>query len=203
MKGADMQHITQSSPLSTTSIPLEDFGQLQARYQSLPLTGRASAVLKDAAPALQTAEDILKSLADSHNIKLIFAKIRKNASLTGKMRPSDARDLLMDNGSDFIDGTRRKLAAWQKTLERISNGEDIVSENDREYIPIDAPVALAIAGTSQVSNYLSIIQLALMELSKSDAKNSDKYRDMMSGIRRCATVLSDCENASDISKAIH
>jgi len=203
MKGPDMQSTPQSPSATTASAPLEDFGKMQARYQSLTLAGRASAVLKDAEPSLQTAETTLKTLSANQNIKQIFAKIRKNPSLTGKMRPSDARDLLMDASSDFIDATRHKLAAWRKTMERISNGEDIVIENNREYIPVDAPLALAIAGTSQVSNYLSIVQLSLMELCKSDPANAESYRSTMSAIRRCATVLSDCECASAMSSVVH
>ena len=198
-----MHNNTQSSSPRVLPMQLEDFGQLQNRYQSLCLAKRAEAVLGDAEPALRAAEDILKTLSTNQNTEQAFVNIRKNIILAGKMRPSEARNMLMDPTSDFIDSTRHKLAAWRKTMERLSHGEGIVMENGREHIPGNAPLALAIAGTACVSNFLSIIQLVLAELLKIDSKNASCYTPITTEIRRYATVLSDCEIASGITTVIN
>jgi len=200
-----MQNNTHSvSPLSPLlAAPLEDFGHLQERYQSLGLARRAATVLLDAEPALQTADRLLTSLAAHSKITPAFDRVRKNHVLTGKMRASEAKNLLVDDNDDFIEATRRKLAAWRKTMERLAQGEDIVSGQDKEYIPSTAPLALAIAGIASISSYLSIVQLALAELVKIDARNAKRYTSSMAEIRRCATLLSDCEHASGIHTLVH
>lgn len=182
--------------------PLADFGQLQQRYQSVTLAQRAQMVLADAQPALQIAESILQKLAGSNPVKQVLAKMRGNALLAGKMRPSGARDLMIDGSADFIAGSLHKLAAWRKTMERLGSGEDIVSIGGRETVPAASPLALAIAGNACVSNYLSVVQLALSELIRNDRKNATSYRALLSDIRRCATVLSDCEYASGIASLV-
>lgn len=188
-----------AQPPKLISMPLEDFGQLQARYQGLPLANRAGTVLKDAAPALQAAEHILQSLSSHPDVKQLFASVRKNSMLIGKMRPSEAKNMLMDSSCDFIEGTLHKLAAWKKTMERISSGESISKENGKEFIPNTAPLALAIIGSTSIGNYLSVVQLALMELSKKDTSHATTVAEM----RRCSTVLSDYENACGIDKIVH
>jgi hypothetical protein len=191
--------------ISSPSIPaqLADFGQLQAKYQSLPLSQRAEAVLRDAEPALKTAESILQILSDNKKSKQALTTIRKNLPLAGKLRPSEAKNMLMDPDNDFIQITLHKLAAWRKTMERLSHNEDIKKENGQEYLPANSALALAVAGNSRVSNYLSIIQLILAELIKADAKNASQYNLTTIQVRRCSTILSDCEVASDIATAIH
>jgi len=197
-----MQSGTRSSAMKSMPVRLEDFGALQLRYQSLQLAKRATMVLEDAEPALNAAEDILKTLAANTHIKQAFLNIRRNQLLTDRMRPSEARTMLMDANSDFINGARHKLAAWRKTMERVSAGEDIRVEQGREYIPGDAPLAMAIAGNSLVSSYLSIIQLVLAELKKIDVANIANYTSVTAEMRRCATVLSDCEIASAIASVV-
>ena len=197
-----MQRNSESQSVHLMSVPLPDYGQLQKRYQALKLAERAQTVLIDAKPALKTAEEILRTLAATHNMKQLFVKIRKNTVLSDKMRPSDAKNLLSDPGNDFIEGTLHKLAAWQKTMSRVAAGEDIFCKNDKEFISFNSPLSLAIAGTSGLSNYLSIIQVALMELIKTDNKNAERYRTTIAEVRRCGTILSDCENASGISACI-
>lgn len=193
---------TPSSPAGeTAAMKLEDFGELQARYKAMKLAERGKAVIAYAEPALQTADRMLAELA-GHDMKKIFAAIRKNAAIAGKMRPSGAKNMLMDASSDFLEGTCHKLAAWRRTMERVSQGEDIVSDKGREYIPMDAPLALALHGIADISSYLSVIQLALMEMAKQDAGNADAHRSAINSIRRCATLLSDCENASGIAASI-
>jgi hypothetical protein len=198
-----MHSNNQSRTQQNAAIPLMDYGQLQMRYQSLTLAQRAAAVLIDAAPALTIAEGILHKLATSNAMKQMLLKIRKNSLIAGKMRPSDARDLMLDGSSDFIAGTIHKLAAWRKTMERLCQGEGIAVVNGREVITANCPIALAIGGTACVSNYLSIIQLALCEQMKTDKKNAVTLRTQISEIRRCATILSDCENASEITSSVH
>lgn len=201
--GVIMHSNSQSRTQPNAAIPLMDYEKLQIRYQSLNLAERAAAVLTDAQPALGIAEDILHKLATNNAIKQVFIKIRKNSLIAGKMRPSDARDLMLDGSSDFIAGTIHKLAAWRKTMERLCQGEGIISLDGRETIPANCPIALAIGGTACVSNYLSIIQLALSEQMKTDKKNAVTLRTQISEIRRCATILSDCENAAGITALVH
>jgi hypothetical protein len=196
-------HSNNPSRTHTAAIPLMDYEKLRQRYQSLGPAGRAAAVLEDAAPALGIAEDILQKLQASNAIKQTFANVRRNSMIAGKMRPSDARDLMLDSNSDFIAATLHKLAAWRKTLERLSLGEGVVMEAGRETIAGTSPMAMALGGNSCVSHYLSIVQLALTELLKTDRKNAVTLRTQLSEIRRCATVLSDCENASAFAGLTH
>jgi hypothetical protein len=182
--------------LGVLAIKLEDFGQMQARYEALKLPARAGAVLKDATQALDAAEALLMGFAEHKNIKQAFDKLRKNSLLTGKMRASEARTMLLDPSDDFIAGTRRKLAAWRKTMERVSQGEGVTNTGGRDFIPHDAPVALAVAGSFGVAAYLSIIQLAAAELAKIEGKTT--LPPSVAELRRCATLLSDCESASGI-----
>lgn len=197
----------QNNPMKQTSnisnMKIEDFGLLQSRYQSLTLANRAKAVLADAEPALQAADRILTQLAEQKESKQAFEKLRRNSLLVGKMRPSDAKVALMDHTCDFLKETARKLATWRKTMERLSAGEAIATENNKEFIQGDQPLALAVSGCMGISNYISIIQLALMDISKGDSKNAGKYASMMAEIRRCATVLSDYENASSFQALVH
>ncbi len=175
---------------------IEDFGLLQARYQPMKVSARAKAVLEDAQPALQVAERVLNALSSLTETKASFDKLRKNGMLMGKLRPSDARVALMDSSCDFIKETTRKLATWRKTLERLAAGEGVGADSQKDYIRSDEPVALAVAGAIGISNFISIVQLALMDISKLDSKNAATYSVMTAEIRRCATVLSDYENAA-------
>ncbi len=183
-------------------VKLEDFGDLQARYLGLPLAKRAEAVLYDAEPALMAAEEILAKLSDSKPVTAAVSNIRKSSPLIGKLRPSEAKNILTDSSTDFIESTRRKLAAWRKTMERLSAGEGITSSGGKEFLPGDSAIALAIMGNSSVSSYLSIIQIVLGEAVRVDGKNASHYAKTTAQVRRCSTVLSDCEIASDIAKSI-
>ncbi len=189
--------------LGLAHMKIEDFGELQARYQALTISKRAQMVLADATPALEAAARILTALAEMKECKQAFDKLRRNSMLMGKLRPSDARVALMDSSCDFIGETARKLASWRKALERLAQGEAVGKENNKEFIRINEPLAIVIAGTFGVSNYISIVQLALMEISKLDSQNAAKYSAMTAEIRRCATVLSDYENASAFQSIIH
>lgn len=183
-------------------VKIEDFGELQARYAMLSLTKRAEAVLYDAEPALRTAEDILVKIAGNKHVQQALVNIRKSLPLIGKLRPSEAKNILVDPGNDFIESTRRKLAAWRKTMERLKAGEGIEISGGKEILPGNSAVALAILGNSSVSSYLSIVQVALGETVRLDGKNASAYAKTTAQIRRCATILSDCEIASDIGKSI-
>jgi hypothetical protein len=193
----------QEATISFDAMKLEDFGKLQERYQTLGLAHRAGAMLADAKPALSMAETILGTLSSTVKTKQLFDSIRKNSLLIGKMRPSDAKVTLMDNGNDFIDVTRKKIAAWRKTMERLSMGEGIVVENSQEFISSREPVCAAIGSVTALSNYLSVVQIAIGELVKTDADNAPYYNSMITKIRRCATLISDCENASCLTAQVH
>lgn len=188
---------------SLASLKLEDFGQLQARYQALSIAERAKAILVDAKPALEVAQRIVATLAAQDDSKKIFDAIRNNSMLIGKMRPSDARIALSDKSCNFLDETARKLAAWQKTMERLSQGEAIGTQGGKEYIKSDEPLALSVSSAGSISSYISVVQLALMEISRKDKSNASKYASMIAEIRRCSTVLSDYENASLFHALVH
>jgi hypothetical protein len=202
-EGIMMQGSIEIQLKNSGAMQLADFGELQARYQALSLSTRAAAVLKDAEPALQTAEQMLAALANHPKTRHIFDNIRKNQALMGKMRPSEAKNMLLDGSNDFIDVTRKKLSAWRKTMERIGQGEGVITEKSREYISSQVPLAMALASVATVSSYLSIVQVALGELSKIDSKNAFQHNSMLAKIRRCATLLSDCENAASFTTVVH
>jgi hypothetical protein len=185
-----------------SNMKIEDFGELQLRYQPLAPGARATAVLADAHVALQVAERVLTKLSERSDCKQFFDKIRKNSMLIGKLRPSDARVALMDSSCDFIKETLRKLGAWRKTLERLAAGEGIAKDKgNKEYIRSDDPISLSVAGSTGISNYISIVQLVLMDVSKAE-KNAPEYATMTAEIRRCATVLSDYENAASFMSLV-
>jgi len=191
-----------NTPLN--NMQLEDFGKLQERYQAMPLTHRAQAVLSDAETALRTADRILGNLGNHAMIGEIFERIRKNSVIVGKMRPSEAKNMLMDSSCDFVDVSRHKLMVWRKTMERISQGEGILFDpRNKEYISSHVPLALAIASASTVTSYLSTVQLAYSELAKLDPSNAHKYSMDSAKIRRCSTLLSDCENAACFTAVVH
>ena len=198
-----MQNIMESPTTKAFPLQIADFSELQARYSNQGIAKRAQMVIADAAPALQAANDILDTLTKHPQLKQALVNIRKNILLAGKIRASEARNLLMDASSDFMEGTRHKLAAWLKTMQRLSGGEGIAVKNGREYIPNLEPMALAVIGNGSVSNYLSMLQLVVTELAKIDEKNAPQYASLTSAIRRCATVLGDCENASAIITSIN
>lgn len=193
----------QGNTYSPSSMQLVDFGELQTRYQAMPLASRANAVLKDAESALLTADQILASLAAPMKSKHIFDGIRKNQALIGKMRPSEAKNMLLDGNNDFLDVTRKKLAAWRKTMERLGQGEGIITESSGQYISSQVPLAMALASSASVSGYLSIIQIAISELAKADSKSNVQHSSVQTKIRRCATILSDCENAASFTAVVH
>jgi len=190
--------------ISTSAFPaLEDFGKLQARYEPLSLAKRAAAVLHDAEPAVATCEQLLAELAEHPKAGQVFAVIRGNPILVGKMRASEAKNTLLDSSNDFIVATLHKLSSWRKTLSRIAAGEGIAKENGKEHIPSDAPVALALFSVNALESYLSVIQLALGELAKIDDKGATHHQSNIAKIRRCATLISDYDHASALRAVIH
>ncbi|MDE3061173.1 MAG: hypothetical protein KGJ06_09185 [Pseudomonadota bacterium] len=188
---------------SVIAVPLRNFGELQARYEPLGLAARAGAILDDAKPALAAAGHILEALKGHASIGKAFAELRHNHALHGRLRASEAKSLLLDGREDFLDATGARMAAWEKSMERLSNGEAIANNRNKEYIPGDAPLALAISGSANLSQYLGIVQLAVSELMKLDARQTGKHLSTSAELRRCATVLSDCEDASGIRTVIH
>ncbi len=189
---------------SLNAINLIDFDELQQRYQALSLTQRAHAVLQDADLALRTADRIVSQLSSNINIGVVFDSLRTNAILMAKVRPSEAKNMFLDQSVDFLDVARHKLAVWRKTMERISQGEAILYDHlHKEYISGNMPLAMAIHSASSVSTYLSMIQLVMGELAKLDHKQAQKIQMDAAKIRRCATFLSDCEHAACFREMVH
>lgn len=181
------------------ALKIEDFGAMQARYQAMPITSRASAVLADARPALAVAEHILSAISSHAKLKQAVKHLRANHMLIAKMRVSEAKTVLLDDSNDFIQTTQQKLAAWRKTLSRIADGQmkaTPIQDNLPEHL------AVAMAGIVSVSAYLSILKLIVPELAKLDAARAQEYESMLVEIRRCATVLSDCECASGLNSVV-
>lgn len=194
------EHIQTSA--AAVPLGLMDFGKMQERYQALSVSRRAAAAIEDAKPALQAAESILESLAGNPKAALAFEHIRKNAVIIGKMRASEAKTVLLDNGGDFVTATVHKLASWRKTLERLEQGEGVVKDKTGEYVPVHMPVAAAMATMNTAGGYLAVIHLALNDLVKTDSKHADQYRADAAKIRRCATLISDCETAAGIATLV-
>lgn len=196
------KNTTQSN--SSPAFPaLEDFGALQARYQPLTISKRAQAVLHDAQPVVTACTELLRELSAHPNVTQIFNSVRANPLLVGKMRPSEAKNALLDSSHDFVTVVANKLGAWQKTMERLSAGEGILMENKQEYIQGDAPVAIALLSVSALDAYLAVIHVALSELAKVDTENAARYQSQVAKIRRCATLLSDYDSAAALRAVIH
>ena len=193
----------QTVPTTPSQLQIEDFSLLLSRYQSQNLARRATMVLLDAKPALLVTQKVVDALAANKHLAQALKNIRGNSALIAKIRPSEARNALLDADNDFIKATRNKFAAWSKTLERLSQGEGIEKENGREFIPCSTPVASAVMGNACISNYLAMMQLVLSELVKIDSANAELYAPLVAENRRCATILSDYENASAIASSIH
>ncbi len=187
-------HKPMKTPPELPMMQIENFGEMQSRYQMLPLPNRALAVINDAEPALTTAQRILKNLSAQAKISQAVANLRSNGMIIGRIRASEAKSALMDEAVNFIQATDQKLALWSKTLHQIAAGKaKAVLVKDM------VPEHLSIPG---VSGYLSLIKLVIIELSKIDKNNSDSYSSMLGEIRRCATILSDCECASELNSVV-
>ena len=181
------------------AMKIEDFGVMQARYQAMSLAGRAAAVLSDASPALAVMEHILGVLSVQPKARHAVAALRKDHMVIGRMRASEAKTNLMDETVDFIRITSQKLAAWCKTLHTIADGKakaSLLGEGVPEHM------AIAMAGISSVSSYLVIVKLIVPQLAKLDPSRTQEYESMLVEIRRCATVLSDCETASGLNTVV-
>ena len=110
--------------------------------------------------------------------------------------------MLLDAGDDFIAGARRKLAAWHKTMERISQGESIAGDKGSEYIPGSSPLGMAIIGSAGICHFLSVAQLALAELGRMGGADAARTPLAIAEMRRSATILSGCENAAGSHAAV-
>jgi hypothetical protein len=179
---------------SATLMPIANFGDMQARYQIMPIASRALAVLSDAEIALTTTKRILKELAENSKFSQATANLRQDYFLTSRIRAGEAKTAFMDDCIDFIQITTNKLIQWHKTLWLISQGKTkatIMKEN--------IPNHLSVTGATE---YLALIKLIIPELSKLDDNSSTNYNTMLAEIRRCTTILSDCECASEMNSVV-
>ncbi len=181
---------------AVSGMKIENFGDMQARYGKLSLERRAACVLADAQPAIATAGHILETVSEHPKLKQAIDNLRKNELLISKMRGSEAKTILLDDSCDFIKSTMQKLAAWQKNLERIASGKTRVTLL-KEHVPEHFAVTMA-----GVSGYLAIIKLIIPEIALLDKARQAAYSAMLLDMRRCATVLSDLECASELNSVI-
>lgn len=204
-----IQNYSESHPSAAAAhaasslLSLPDFGKLQDKYQSLSIAARAHAVLGDSAAVIEVALGILGDLSTHPKMPQALVAIRSNAALIGKMRHCEAKSMLLDESTDFIDATVRKLLSWQKTMERISHGEGIAIERSGEYISERMPVAGALISAGGTDNYLAVIQLLLTELARIDSRHAAAHRSNLAKIRRCATLISDYDNAASLRGLVH
>lgn len=176
------------------AMKIEKFGDMQTRYLALPLNGRALAVLSDVEPAFSVAKQILESLQHNVNIGKAVANLRGNSLVVSRIRSSEAKSALMDETVDFVKTTIHKLEKWQNIVKQIAQGKTkayIVKNN--------IPEQFVVAGGS---GYLSLLKLVIPELAKLDANNKRDYDLMLGELRRCATILSDCECASELNSVV-
>jgi len=180
--------------ISLPMMPIENFSDMQSRYQMLPLANRASAVITDAQPAISAAQRIINNLTAQPKLEQAIINLRNNSILTSRIRASEAKSILMDTSIDFMQMASGKITAWSKTLQLIASGKTKAT-----LIKDNIPEHLSIAG---VSSYLPLIKLVIIELSKLDKDNNDTYEAMLSEIRRATTILSDCECASELNSVV-
>jgi hypothetical protein len=198
-----MLPVPQNANTYQSSLTLIGYTELVNRYESQGLAKRAEMILVDALPAMEMAEYIFGQLEQCDKLDQSFINIRKNHALIDKVRGSNARNALIDTSSNFIDITRQTMAKWTNTLQRIAGGEGIIRINGCECLDETSPLALAIAGYGQISNYLAMTQLILNELMIIDTQNNQTYTALVAKTRRCSTVLSDYENMLSIIKKAH
>ncbi len=173
---------------------IENFGELQARYQMLPMANRASAVISDSEPVLTAAQHILTNLSKQPKLQQAISNLRTNTATISRIRVSEAKTALLDDSVDFIKVASQKLEIWRKTLENIATG-DAKATLVKDKLPEHHSVASG-------SGYLSLIKLIIMELSSIDKDNTSTYDSMLTEIRRCTTILSDCECASELNNVV-
>ena len=184
-------------------IPLEDLGKLQTRYQAMKLAARAAAVLSDAEPAMQVAERILQKLAEEKQTARAISRLASDSPLIARMRSCEARGVLMDTKTDFIQSTINKMAAWRKTMQRVSQGEGVATNSaGKEFIPSSDPIAMAVFSISHLGSYLSIAQLIISEIAKADKGNLE-WSNAVAEMRRCATVITDYDFAVGLTAQVH
>jgi hypothetical protein len=186
---------SQAIILADSSImKIGNFGEMQMRYQLMPLASRASAVISDAEAAFAIVKRILIELStDPKRIKAV-ASLRNNSIIVSRIRPSEAKTVFMDESVDFIQTSLQKLEGWKQILQNIAQGKTqatVIKDNFSQHV--------ALTGAS---GYLAIIKLIIPEFVKRDKTNEDGYNSALAELRRCTTILSDCECASEFNSVL-
>lgn len=175
-------------------MPINNFGDLQMKYLSLSVPNRAAEVLSDAEQAFNIISDILAELAKEQKTVQAISNLRKNDLIISRIRPSEAKSMLMDDSLDFINLTSKKLSNWYKFLQSVSNGNARATIIQRNL--------LGQYSITSISNYLALVKLIIPEITKLDSANKDNYDSILASLRRAITIISDCEYASELNSVV-
>ena len=175
-------------------MPINNFGDLQMKYLSLSVPNRAAEVLSDAEQAFNIISDILAELAKEQKTVQAISNLRKNDLIISRIRPSEAKSMLMDDSLDFINLTSKKLSNWYKFLQSVSNGNARATIIQRNL--------LGQYSITSISNYLALVKLITPEITKLDSANKDNYDSILASLRRAITIISDCEYASELNSVV-
>lgn len=186
----------------TATIPLTDYSKLQSRYLGLDLISRAQKVYEDAQAAVTLSQELIEVISQLPESKKALTLIRNDAQLVGRLRNSEAKMVLMDSNADYFSVCKQKIAAWHLAISRLIQKEDVIEMNGDLVVPADSALGTTLTMHQGVSCYLAILPVVLGELSQLDAANASQYAKTTAQIRRCGTLISDCETASELISCV-
>lgn len=175
-------------------MPISNFGDLQIKYLSMSVPNRAAEVLSDVEQAFAIISDILAEIAQEPKTVQAISNLRKSDLIISRIRPSEAKSMLLDESMDFMKLTSKKLSNWYKFLQSVSGGNARATIIQRNL--------LGQYSITSISNYLALVKLVIPELNKLDSKNQESYDSMLACLRRATTIISDCEYASELNSVV-
>ena len=170
-------------------IALSDYGELQTCYAGMSPVERAQAVYDHAEPSVRLALGLLDVIAGLPDCHTAITQLRANDEIMRRLRHNEARATLLDAKVDYLAVCAQKLLAWHQAIRRVAIGEAVNTDN---------ALGIILQAHQGVSAYLSLVPLILGEMSHIDAQHASQYAKATAQLRRCATMISDCETASDI-----